>query len=167
VVAKVRAPVINTFRKPTFYRNRLSNFIVWVIFAWGVLYLLIHLIHDVKETEPSSFLIVLDAILMIGFLIPAVRIPRHGVVTTSTKVIIRNIVRTYVVHWEDVERFELAPYDRLAGVRAGTAVLKDGRRIRMTGVQTVAFEWAYATKFAKKTVAALNEQLAEARHSPR
>jgi hypothetical protein len=97
---------------------------------------------------------------MVGFLIPAVRLPRHGVVTTSTELTIRNILRTYVVRWEDVERFELAPYDRLAGVKAGTVVLKDGRRITMTGVQTVAFEWAYATKFAKKTIAGLNAQLA-------
>jgi hypothetical protein len=147
----------------SFYRNRLSNFIVWIIVVWTALYLLIHLIHNLEGAEPSLFLIVLEIILMLGFLVPAVRLPRHGVVTTSAELTIHNILRTYVIRWEDVERFELAPYDRLAGVKAGTAVLKDGRRITMTGVQTVAFEWAYATKFAENTVSALNAQLAAMR----
>lgn len=154
---------MNTSEKPFFYRNRLSNFIVWMIVAWAFLYFLIQLVHDAKAESPSVFLICLDAALTAGFAVPVVRLPRHGVWVTSNKLTIYNILKTHVIYWDDVERFELISSDRLAGVKVGTAVLKDGAHIAMTGVRTIAFERAYATRFAKKTITALNAQLAEMR----
>jgi hypothetical protein len=139
-----------------FYRNRINNFLVWVITMFGALYFLVELIHSINETEYSFILIGLTGILMIAFLIPALRCPRSGVVVTSGSVMVRNILKTHVLRWDEVERFELTRYDPWPKV--GVAILKSGRRIPMTGVQ-----FALATRFAQNTVAALNAQLVEMR----
>jgi hypothetical protein len=87
------------------------------------------------------------------FLVPTLREPFHGVVVTSTQVRVRNIMRTHVLDWDQIERFELAKYNPWP--RIGVVALKGGRRVPMVGVQ-----WAPLGSFAENTVAALNERLA-------
>lgn len=149
--------MMSNIRDPrVFYRNRTSNFLVWVITTFGALYFLVELIHLINEAVISPILIGLTGVLMIAFLVPALRCPRSGVVSTSSNLIVRNILKTHIFRWDEVERFELTRYDPWPKV--GVAVLKSGRRVPMTGVQ-----FALATRFAQNTVASLNETLAAMR----
>jgi hypothetical protein len=143
-------------RERVFYRNRLSNLLVWAVVTFGALYFLVKLIGTIKESHPSPILIGFTGLLMIAFLIPALRYPRHGVVSTDSKIIIRNIFKTHTLRWDDVERFELTRYDPWPKV--GVVILQDGGRIPMTGVQ-----FALATSFAQNTIDALNTSLAARR----
>ena len=127
--------------KSVFYRNRLANFIAWVIMAIAALYFVIAIGRDLREGQPSV-IIGLDAILLTAFLIPAVRVPRHGVVVTPTELVIRNVFKTHRLHWDQVERFELNL--RSSPPRVGVVVLADGSRIRMTGVS-----YGLASSFAQ------------------
>lgn len=141
-----------------FYRNRLSNFLVWLLATFGTLYFLVETVEAIEEKEASVVLIGFSALLMVAFLAPALREPFHGVIITPTQVRIRNIMRTHVLSWDEIERFELAKYDPWPKI--GVAVLKTGRRVPMVGVQ-----WAPVSRFAESTVVALNERLSALRGS--
>jgi hypothetical protein len=146
-----------------FYRNRFSNGGLWLLCTWTAIVFLQMAVENIetdKQTRVTGttghiLAIGLSFALMIAFLIPALRFPLHGVVVMPTKIIVRNIMRTHVLSWSEVERFELAKYDPWP--RIGVAVLKSSRRVPMVGVQ-----WAPLSRFAEKTVSALNEQLAAA-----
>ena len=90
-----------------FYRNRLSNFLVSATMAFAAR-VLTQLVRAIEQPDESPVLIGLLAVLLVAFLIPLVRFPRNGVVTTSAEVTIRNILRTHVLQWGDLEHFEVA-----------------------------------------------------------
>lgn len=136
----------------TFYRNRLSNFLVSAMTGLTALYFL----SSALGGSGKPVAIGADAVLMVAFIVPAARFPRHGVVTSPTGIVVRNILRTYVLRWDEVERFELAS-DRFPS--GGVAVVNDGRRIPMTGINQ-----GLVGHFVTETVAALNEQLRRERH---
>ncbi len=136
---------------PTYYRGRLANTIVAVIAGLTALHFLVELIHQLGSSGASSFDKAYDAIFVIAFLIPALRFPRNGVQVSDAKIVIRNILRTHVLQWETVERFEVSG---ASFTRTGVAVLKDGSRIRMTGIRS-----GLVDHFAQNTVAALNARL--------
>jgi hypothetical protein len=146
-----------TPEKPTFYRGRLANLVTWLIVAGTTLYLLTSLARNIKEPEPSDFLIAFDAIAFIGFLVPTLRVPRNGVLTTSRAVTIRNILKTHVLQWEQIERFELPRQDPRK--RVAVAALKDGASVAMSGIRYSGLE----SRSAQKIVEELNTQLAERR----
>jgi Bacterial PH domain len=145
-----------TASQRVFYRNKVSNFLVWMLTTLGALYFLAETVEAVEESEGSVVLIGFSALLMMSFLIPALRESFHGVVVTGSQVRIRNIMRSHVLGWDEIERFELARYNPWPKV--GVAVLESGRRVPMTGVQ-----FALATRFAQDTVVALNTRLAAMR----
>lgn len=140
----------------TFYRSRLTNGLVFLITGFAALEFLLKLVRQAEKPEPAGVLLVMSAILFVAFLVPTLRYPRHGVVATRDKLVIRNILKTHVVDWDDVDRFELGRYDPWPKV--GIAVLRGGKRIPMTGVQ-----WRPATPYAERTIAALNQELADLR----
>ena len=131
----------------TFYRDDLSNLLVCAMMSFTALYFLTRAIRD-----GSALPIGLDVLAMFAFAFPAFRYPRHGVITTSAGVVVRNIFKTHVLAWSDIERFELARHKPWPMV--GVAVLTDGRRIPMTGIQN-----APASRFARRTIEALNDEL--------
>jgi hypothetical protein len=135
----------------TFYRNRLGNGGVCLLCTGAVIIFLGYMVEDIEKHQ--TFLACYAFVMMMLFLVPALRFPFNGVVVTPTNIVVRNIMRTHALSWSDVERFELAKYDPWP--RIGVAVLKSGRRVPMTGVP-----WAPLSHFAEKTVAALNERLA-------
>lgn len=139
-----------------FYRNQVSNSAVWMLTTFGALYFLTRVIKALEERETSAVLIGLAILFMVVFLVPALRVPFHGVVVTDTYVRVRNITRTFALGWNEIERFELSRYASWPMI--GVVILKNGDRIPMTGVQ-----FALATRFAQNTVAALNERLATVR----
>jgi hypothetical protein len=143
--------------KPTFYRGRLANLIIWLIAAGTAVYFLAALTRNIQEREPSAFLIALDAIALAAFLIGAVRVPRNGVLTTSQTVTIRNILSTRVLDWEEIERFELPLQDPRK--RVAVAVLEDGTSAPISGLRYSGLE----RRGAEELVAELNAQLAERR----
>jgi hypothetical protein len=112
-------------------------------------------VQNIRTNQPVG-LIVFGFILCGLFLVPALREPLHGVVVTRTEVRIRNIMRTHVVSWDEIERFDLAKYDPWPKI--GVAILKTGKRLPMVGVQ-----WTPVGRSAENTVAALNEKLAATR----
>lgn len=134
------------------FRNRFGDALVWCMVTFGALYFLIALINNAQEGK-QTVLLVIDALLMLGFLAPALRCPWHGVIVSPKQVVVRNIMRTHRVMWGDIERFEIARYDPWPQV--GVVVLRNGRRIPMTALQV-----ALATKVAQRSVAELNRQLA-------
>ncbi len=133
-----------------FYRDRLPNFFVCAVTGLGALYSLFELLRALGDSA-SPAVIAIDAGLMVGFLVPAVRFPRNGVVTSPSGIVIRNILRTHVLRWDEVERFEIANDFVPNG---GVAVLNDGTRIPMTGINQ-----GLVGHFVAVTVAALNEEL--------
>lgn len=135
------------------FRNRMSDAVVWVFMAFATLYFLTSLVRDAERGKPAV-LVVLDALLMLAFLIPAIRYPLHGVIVSPTEVVVRNIIKTHKIAWNDIERFEIARHDPWPQV--GVAVLRNDRRIPMTGLQV-----ALATKVAQRAVTDLNQQLSE------
>ena len=141
----------------TFYRFRFNTIGLCLFASFTTVYFLTEIIKALNTNEPSTAVVVLYSALMTVFLIPAIRFPFNGVVATSSMLKIRNIARTHVVSWEEVERFELARHDPWP--RVAIVVLKTGKRIPMTGVQAVPYERSPVTRFAKKTIASLNEQL--------
>jgi Bacterial PH domain len=142
----------------TFYRNRVANFLVWAMTAFAALYFLTEMVSALGDAlNPAA--VGIDASLMIVFLVPAVRFPRHGVVTSPSGIVVRNILRTHVLHWDEVERFEIASDFVTNG---GVAVLFDGRRIPMTGINQ-----GFVGHCVAETVAALNEELRRQRHGSR
>jgi membrane protein YdbS with pleckstrin-like domain len=140
-----------------FYRFKLTNFSVWLITAFAALYFLTELVKELGEKEAQPATIILTALLMVAFLVPAVRYPWHGVVATTKEIKVRNILKTHVVRWSEIDRFELTRHNPWP--RVGVVALKSGKNIPMTGIQAVPYERSPITKFAMKTVAALNEQL--------
>lgn len=141
-----------------FYRFRLANFVVWFIMAFTALYFLVEANKTLGRGDSAG---IVNVIFMVPFLLAALRFPLNGVVVTPNEVRIRNITRTHVVRWGEVDRFELGRYKLWPQI--GVVVLKDGRRIPMTGVQAVRYGWSPATKHARKTIAALSRRLAESR----
>jgi len=140
--------------KPAFYRNRIGNLYVWVITVISALLILVLLLDAIAQPHPSPVAMGLAVILIAALSIPAVRVPRRGVSTTSTEIVIRTILHTYVLRWEELESFEVStPF--FYG-RYGVAVLKNGRRIRMTGVAS-----GFVDRYAEHAVSKLNAQLAE------
>lgn len=141
----------------TYYRFRFNAIGLCLFASFAALYFLTEIIKAVNANEPSAVVIVLLCVLTILFLIPAIRFPFNGAVATPSALTIRNIVRTHVVKWEEIERFELTRHDPWP--RVAVVVLKTGKHIPMTGVQAVPYERSPVTKFAKNTVASLNERL--------
>ncbi len=137
-----------------FVRNRFANGCLFAICAFAAIAFLEIGIEAINGGS-GTVLVAFDFVLCTIFSVPAVRSLVYGVVITGTQLKIRNIMRTHVLRWDEVERFELARYDPWP--RVGVAVLKSGRRVPMVGVQ-----WAPLSRFAEKTVAGLNERLAEA-----
>lgn len=135
------------------FRNRLSDAVVWVLMAFATLYFLTSIVEDAERGKPVV-LLALDALLLLGFLIPAIRYPLHGVIVSPTEVVVRNIMKTHKIAWNNIERFEIARHDPWPQV--GVAVLRNGRRIPMTALQV-----ALATKVAQRAVTDLNQQLSE------
>jgi hypothetical protein len=133
------------------YRNHLSNSLCTLGYGFFTVYFLAEFGRNLSRGEPVVAWLAVPFALI--FVIPAVRYPGHGVAVTPTDFVIRNIFRTHTVPRSEVERFELTRYWRFWTL-IGVAVLKDGRRIPMTGVQ-----FALAIKFAQNTVAALNANL--------
>lgn len=129
---------------------------MWAIMAFGVGYFLTELVRIGKEPKPDAALSVVLVVLMIPLLPFLLRVPVWGIVTTERFLKIRNILRTYVVRWDDVEQFELGRHDPWPCV--GIAVLKDGRRVPITAIQP-AYPWSPANKFARRTIPALNKEL--------
>jgi hypothetical protein len=142
----------------TFYRSRLTNSLVFLITGFAALEFLVNLVRQAEKPEPSGVLLVMSTILFVAFLVPTLRYPRHGVVATRDQLVIRNILKTHIVDWDDVDRFELGRYDPWPKV--GIAVLRNGKRIPMTGVQ-----WRPATPYAERAVAALNQERGSRRHT--
>jgi hypothetical protein len=138
--------------RPTIYHNRLVNWMTWTIVALTALILLSNLVKVLERPHPSAAVAALEALVLAAFLIPALRYPRNGVVASSEQLVIRNIYRTHVLGWHEIDHFEMASYG--AWPRIGVAVLKDGRRVPMTGIQS-----GLASRFATRTVAALNTRL--------
>jgi hypothetical protein len=139
-----------------FFCNRVSNLLVCALTGFGALYFLVETVEAVEETDASVVLVGFSALLMVAFLLVALREPFHGVVVTNSQVRIRNIMRTHVLGWDQIERFELAKYDPWPKI--GVAILKTGRRVPMVGVQ-----WAPLGQFAENTVMTLNRKLAATR----
>lgn len=140
------------------YHSRLANYLAFGIFGFGALAFLVKFIKALDANPSKAALVVFAAVLMVAFLVPTLRFPFNGVVATDGELRVRNILKTHVLRWDQVERFELTRCDPWP--RVGVVVLTNGRRIAMSGVQAVPYEWSPATKFAKRTVAALNQQLA-------
>ncbi len=139
--------------KPIVYRSTVANFVVWLVFAAVAFYFLTELGGALERRGSSPVAAALTAICSIGFLIPAIRYPVSGVWTNSRRVVVRNIFKTYVLRWEEVQRFELTRSDTWpkAIVR-----LKTGTRIPLTGVQ-----YGLAAHSAEEVVGALNRQLVD------
>jgi PH (Pleckstrin Homology) domain-containing protein len=131
----------------TFYRSRFANGFAWLICAWACAVLL-----ELATEAPSTGLAAFDYVLAAIFLVPALREPLNGVVTTADKVLVRNVLRTRVLSWHEIEKFELARYDPWPKI--GVAVLTSGARVGMVGVQ-----WAPLSRYAEETVTALNSEL--------
>jgi hypothetical protein len=134
-----------------FYRNRVSNGAVCVLCAFFVVVFLVLALEAIEKSDGAA-LVIIGFILCGVFLVPALREPFHGVVATSTEVKIRNILRTHMLSWNEIERFELARYDPWP--RIGVAVLKAGRRVPMVGIQA-----ARRSRLAEETISALNQEL--------
>lgn len=138
-----------------FYRNRLANSGVFIICVFATISFF-SLAFEAVHTNEQAALVGMLFVFAIIALVPTLREPFHGVVVTSTQVRVRNIMRTHVLSWDEIERFELAKYDPWPKI--GVVILKSGRRVPMVGVQ-----WAVLSKFAENTVVALNERLATMR----
>jgi hypothetical protein len=138
-----------------FYRNRFSNLVVWLIAVFAVDLLLVQGAREVRDGGPV-LLVCLDFVLAAAFLVAVLRVPFHGVVATAQGVRIRNVWRTHVLRWDEVERFESGVYAPWPW--AGIAVLRNGHRIPIVGIQRGAIG-----RSTEKAVAALNERLAAAR----
>lgn len=139
--------------KPIVYRSTVANLIVWLVLAAIALYFLTKLGGALERDESSPLAAALTAICSIGFLIPAIRYPLSGVWTNSRRVVVRNIFKTYVLRWDEVQRFELT---RSETWPKAIVRLKTGVRIPLTGVQ-----YGLAAQAAEEVVAALNRQLVE------
>jgi Bacterial PH domain len=74
---------------------------------------------------------------------------------TSRGVTIRNILKTHVLQWEQIERFELPRQDPRK--RVAVAVLKDGASVAMSGIRYSGLE----SRSAQRIVDELNAQLTE------
>jgi hypothetical protein len=134
------------------YRNRLSNWSVCLICGFATIAFYQIAVEAIRKNN-GAVLVAFGFIMCAIFLIPTLREPFHGVVVTPTQVRVRNIMRTHVLSWDQIERFELAKYDPWPKI--GVVVLRGGRRVPMVGVQR-----APLGRFAENTVAALNERLA-------
>jgi hypothetical protein len=134
--------------KARHFRNHISNTLCTLLAGFATLYFLVKFGRGLSRGETAAALIAVPFALI--FVVPAVRYPGHGVTVTPADFVIRNIFRTHTVPRGEVERFELTRYWRF-WVPIGVAVLKDDRRIPMTGVQ-----FATAISFAQDTVADLN-----------
>ncbi len=135
----------------TVYRNLLANTLVWIMMTFGTLVFLVDLVEDAELNKPAAIMVI-DAVCMVAFLVPAVRFPYNGVIALPTEVVVRNIMKTHRIAWSEIERFEMAKYDPWPQV--GVVVLRSGRRIPMTALQ-----FALATTVAQRAVADLNRQL--------
>jgi PH (Pleckstrin Homology) domain-containing protein len=136
-----------------FYRNRVSNLLVWLIAAFCVDYFSVQ--GAAALSDGSTALAVGALALMALWLVPLARVPFHGVVASAEGVRIRNVWGSHSVGWSEIERFETGSYGPWPWT--GIAVLKSGRRIPIVGIQRGAIG-----RSTERTVAALNERLAEA-----
>lgn len=133
------------------YRRWFANVTLFILCSFATLIFLVLSLESI-EKDNGAVLITFGFVLFAIFLVPAARCIFYGVVVTESEVRVRNILRTHVLAWDEIDRFELTKYDPWPLI--GVAVLKTGRRIPMAGIQ-----WALLSHFAKDTVSALNDQL--------
>lgn len=138
-----------------FYRRRVLNGTLFILCGWATI-VFWGLGEEAISKDDGPAVITLCFILFAICLVPTIRCPFYGVVITDTKVRVRNILRTHVLRWDEIDRFEYEKYDPWPLI--GVVWLKNGRRVPMGGIQ-----WALLSKFAENTVAALNERLATMR----
>ncbi len=136
------------------FRNRVSDAVVWLIVTFGGLYFLTLLVHEAGQGDPVVASVVVDAIFMLAFLVPAVRFPWHGVLASPAGLVVRNIFKTHRVTWSEIARFEIGRCDPWPQV--GVVVLQSGCRIPMTALQD-----GLASRVAQHAVSELNRQLSE------
>lgn len=148
----------STQNAKVFYRFRLANAVVCAMMAFTALYFLVEANKTLGRGNSAG---IVNVVFMVPFLLAALRFPLNGIVVTPNEVKIRNITKTHVVRWGEIDRFELGRYKLWPQI--GVAVLRDGRRIPMTGVQAVRYDWSPATRHAKRTIVALTRRLAESR----
>ncbi len=142
-------PAVSTESR-RFYRNRISNLLVWLIVAFCADVFLVGLAGDLRSGRAG---VILDLVALAPCLFLLVRIPRHGVMADEHGVTVRNVWRTHVLAWSEIERFEAGSYPPWP--RAGIAVLRDGTRVPIVGIQR-----GILGKLTENTVAALNQRLA-------